>query len=368
MDGSAPELSSSELVDSEKAPQTPLAEYVQAGDNFGFEDNQKQEMPYAGVLLEGGLKIRRVIRTGEHHFSLNRFVAGADVLVCKDQTNGDLKLIRLSQHKLPKRFLQHEAKIAQNLVGLKYLDEESGWTVHFPEIVQQLNLQGVYGVIYPYYEGASGEEWTLGYSDDNLFRVGVAVLSGLARMPENLNESQRKSLKDNAFQMRTLYSGIRRYAYQTLLRDSPKLGIIDKNLPKKLWQLQNKEFKIACEFPERVVQNDLHTFNLIPNSDTRRVAIVDVITTALDKSFRDYGRMIIFLQIANRVNVASELEKELIHRGLISDEGLRAAEAGALIDWTNILIHTKPTSEEVRDRLDVGRQRWIEQASKLTAE
>ena len=312
------------------------------------------------LLINHGLTPVKVIRLAEFHDVIMRSLTGADVVKCTDG-NGVELVAHLTDGVFSGKTLKAEARITRTVAGIEYLSDD-GWAVKFPESVR-LEKEGKSTLtVYPFYQGDNGETFTKQYDDDDLTAVSMAVLTGLEAMYQQLDPAQIKILEANGQKMQPLLTAGRYIISQWLIMKS----VLTSQEVTGLLSMQKRGNEMAQGSKSRLIHRDLHTFNVIPNPDTRNIAVVDLAMLSAGQSFSDFGRWLIFLLIADRKEAMVQLEDSLVHKGIIDREGIQCAKAGALLDWGSELFQ-RPKAEDdvILQRVEAGKRLWKEEVNLL---
>lgn len=312
------------------------------------------------LLVGHGLTPIQTLRLGRFHDIISRSLAGADVVKCSDNA-GNILVAHLTDGLVSGKTLASEARISQVVAGTEFVSD-TGWTVKFPESVSLAKASKSTLTVYPFYSGDNGEAFTKGYSDDDLTAVGVSVLTGMEAMYHQLNPAQIKMLEENGQKIQPILTAARFAVGQWLKMKSVLTG----QEVSGLLQMHKSGNQLAALSPPRLIHHDLHTFNVVPNPETKNIVVVDLAMLSTGQSHADFGRWLTFLLIADRKKAMLQLEEELLSNGVITQEALQCSKAGALLDWGRELTE-RPKAEDLvtTQRVEAGRRLWKEEVAML---
>jgi hypothetical protein len=312
------------------------------------------------VLEDHGLTPTRELRNAGFHDVISRVLIGADVIQCTNN-QGVESVAHLTEGLVSGRTLASEARIAQAVAGIDFCSD-NGWLVKFPESVNLFKDGKSTLTVYPFYQGDNGEIFTKQYSDEDLTKVGMAVLTGMESMYQQLDPVRKKILEANGRKVGPVLSGGRQVIGQWLKMK----GLLTAKEVDGLLTAQQMASQLAKSSSPRLIHHDLHTFNVIPNPDTKNIVVVDLAMLSVGQSFADFGRWLTFLLIADRKNAMLQLENRLLDKGIITRDGLQCAKAGALIDWGRELTE-RPKAEDVvtSQRVEAGKRLWREEVNHI---
>jgi len=190
----------------------------------------------------------------------------------------------------------------------------------------------------------------------------MTVLTGMEAMYSRLDTQRIKILEANGRKINPiLHNG--RYVIGQWLRLK---GILTGQEISGLLAMDKKSSQLAEQSIPRLIHHDLHTFNVVPDPETKNIVVVDLAMLSAGQSFADFGRWLTFLLIADRKEAMLQLEDGLLHRGIINKKSLQCAKAGALLDWGRELTE-RPKTEDIvtTKRVEAGRKLWAEEVNLL---